>query len=77
METVIRHFVRIGPGRWTCVRSGEFNGPTGRFQVAIGTTLCAGTTFMGMDMARLLEEQYQKKNRQTHSQASGFFKTPA
>ena len=70
METFIRHFVRIGPGIWTCVRPGEFDGPNGRFQVAIGTTLSIGTTFMGMDVAQLLEEQYQKKNGDSRPQAS-------
>ena len=69
MENFIKHFVRIAPGRWTCVRPGEFDGPKGRFQVAIGTTLSIGTSFMGMDMAQLLEEQYLKKNGYANPQA--------
>ena len=60
MENFIRLFVRIGPGIWTCVRNGEFEGPNGRIQVALGTTFTRGTSFMGIDLAERLEEQYAK-----------------
>lgn len=65
MENFIRHFVRIEAGKWTCVRPGEFEGPNGRIQVAIGSTFTRGTSFMGIDLARWLEEEYQKRNGNT------------
>ena len=72
MENFIRHFVRIEAGKWTCVRPGEFQGPNGRVQVAIGTTFTIGTTFMGMDLASRLEEEHHKKNGHANPRASQF-----
>ena len=63
MDELIRHFVRIEPGKWTCVRSAEFNGPNGRIQVAIGSTFTRGTNFMGVDLAEWLEAQYERDRR--------------
>ena len=60
MENFIRHFVRIAPGIWTCVRNGEFMSPNGRIQVSIGPTFIRGTNFMGMDVAQWLDEQHEK-----------------
>ena len=59
MEEMIEYFRRIEPGKWTCVRGGEFQSPTGRIQVAVGTTFTRGTMFMGYDIARALDEQYE------------------
>ena len=70
MENFTRYFVRIEHGKWTCVRPGEFQAPNGRIQVAIGTTFTIGTTFMGMDLASLLEDEYQKKNGNANPQVS-------
>lgn len=70
MENFIRHFVRIEPGKWTCVRPGEFEGPTGRIQIAIGSTFTRGTDFKGIDLGCWLEEEYQKKNGNTSPRAS-------
>ena len=60
MENFIRYFVRLEPGKWTCVRNGELNGPTGRIQVTVGSTFTRGTNFMGVDLAQWLDEQYEK-----------------
>lgn len=60
MENVIKHFVRVQAGKWTCVRQVEFYGPNGRIQVSIGTTFTRGTNFMGADVARWLDAQYEK-----------------
>ena len=60
MENVIKHFVRFQAGKWTCVRQVEFYGPNGRIQVSIGTTFTRGTNFMGADVARWLDAQYEK-----------------
>jgi hypothetical protein len=58
MQDFIRLFIRIGPGVWTCVRNGEFHGPNGRIQVALGTTFTKGTNFMGVDVAALLDDEH-------------------
>ena len=57
MQSFIKHFVRVGPGMWTCVRDGEYNGPQGRIQVTVGTTVTKGTSFMGVDLAAILEQE--------------------
>jgi hypothetical protein len=59
MEEMMKHFVRIEPGKWTCVRSWEFQSPTGRIQVAVGTTFTRGVMFMGYDIAQALDEQHE------------------
>ena len=59
MEEMMKHFLRIEPGKWTCVRSGEFQSPTGRIQVSVGTTFIRGTLFMGYDLAEALDEFYE------------------
>jgi hypothetical protein len=70
VQNFIRLFVRIGPGMWTCVRNGELEGPNGRIQVTLGSTFTKGTSFMGIDLAALLEEEHEKKNGNAHPQAS-------
>lgn len=65
MEKLIEHFVRLEPGKWTCVRSAEFNAPNGRIRVAIGSTFTRGTDFMGVDLAELLDEQYEQDQRRS------------
>ena len=62
MKEFIKHFNRESSGIWTCISKAEFNGPTGRIQVAVGSVLRRGMNFMGVDLAKKLEEQY-KKNR--------------
>jgi hypothetical protein len=59
MQNFIKHFVRINPEMWTCVSSGEFYGPQGRIQVTVGTTVTKGTNFMGVDLAAILEKEYE------------------
>ena len=70
MQNFLKLFARIGPEMWTCVTSGEFNGPNGRIQVVPGSTFKKGTSFMGIDLANLLEDEYQKKNGNANLQAS-------
>jgi len=60
MQQFIKHFVRDAPGVWTCVRPASLDLPGGRIQVAAGTTFTLGTKFMGVELAKLLEEHYQK-----------------
>jgi hypothetical protein len=60
MQNLIHHFSRDGYGRWRCVAAADIDLPGGRIQVAQGAEFTLGTTFMGIDVARLLEEQYQR-----------------
>ena len=60
MDQFITHFVREEPGTWICVKSGEYHGPNGRVQVNVGSRFTSGTTFMGFDLAKALEDQYEK-----------------
>ena len=64
MDDFIQHFVRLERGTWTCVRPAEFQGPNGRIQVTRGSTFITGSVFMGVDLARWLDEQYDKACRQ-------------
>lgn len=59
MDDFIRHFVREPDGAWRCLEPAELNLPTGRIQVTPGSRFTRGTTFMGVELARLLEERYQ------------------
>ncbi len=59
MDDLIKHFVRVDAGQWTCVMSAEFQSPTGRIQIAVGTTFTRGTMFMGYDLAKALDEHFE------------------
>ena len=60
MENAIRYFKRLERGQWECVKKGEFNGPNGRIQVSVGSRFIRGTNFMGVDIAQLLDDQYDE-----------------
>lgn len=60
MQDFIRHFVRAPGGEWLCVEQAELNTPQGRIQVAAGTMLKRGTLFMGLELARMLDEQAER-----------------
>ena len=60
MQNFIRHFQRLAPGVWACIEPADLMLPQGRIQVAPGTQFTRGTTFMGVDIAKLLDEQYDK-----------------
>jgi hypothetical protein len=63
MENFIKHFVREGQGLWVCVEPAEISLPQGRVQVTPGTRFTPGFKFMGVELARLLEEEYGKSHR--------------
>ena len=65
MDELIKHFLRVEAGKWTCVESAEFQSPTGRIQIAVGSTFTRGTVFMGYDLAKALDEHYEA-TRQYH-----------
>jgi hypothetical protein len=64
MEKFIRSFIRDGAGAWRCVAPADLDLPSGRIQVTPGSVFTKGTRFMNVDLANLLDEQYEKdKNR--------------
>jgi hypothetical protein len=63
VQNFIRHFIREGHGVWACVEPAELHLPQGRVQVAPGTRFTLGSMFMGVELAKLLEEQYAKDHR--------------
>jgi hypothetical protein len=64
MQEFIKHFVRTPAGEWVCMSPVELKTPQGRIQVATGTRFTRGTTFMGVEIARLLDEQEEKDRAQ-------------
>jgi hypothetical protein len=60
VKNFIKHFVREGRGVWTCIEAAELDLPEGRIQVTPGSRFVRGTLFMNVELARLLEEQYEK-----------------
>ena len=56
MRDLRKDFVRERDGAWVCVQATELVLPSGRIQVAVGTRFTPGTRFMGVDLARLLED---------------------
>jgi hypothetical protein len=56
-----KYFVRVAPGTWTALCDGEFVGPNGRIQVTGGSTFRRGMTFMGVDLAAVLEAAIDRK----------------
>ena len=61
MEEFIKHFRRVGVGDWVCIESATMILPQGRIQVTPGSRFTLGTTFMNVELAALLEAEYQKK----------------
>jgi hypothetical protein len=57
MTEFLRAFRREPNGTWVCVEPTTFEGPNGRVQVTPGTAFSRGSTFMGADMAKWLDEQ--------------------
>ena len=64
MDGFISYFVREGEGAWACVKPATLDFGNGRIQVTPGTRLRRGTKYMGVDLARLLDEHYEKARRQ-------------
>jgi len=73
MRFSIQNFEREREGVWKCIRPGAFLLPDGaKIEVAPGTVLSQGTVFMGVELARMLEEQYQAE----HGRQAATRKTP-
>lgn len=57
MPDFYRAFTRNDDGSWTCIEPTTIPHRAGRVQVAEGTRFHPGSTFMGIDVARLLEAE--------------------
>ena len=64
MESFIRHFRRV-PDGWVCIAQADLDLPTGRIQVAPGTKFTRGTKFMNVDVAKMLDDEYERQQRRS------------
>lgn len=60
VHNFIKRFVRDQHGAWRCIAPGEVQTPKGRVQVTPGSVFTRGTKFMNVDVAELLDQQYEK-----------------
>ena len=51
-------FQRNADGSWTCLKPTTLEGPNGRIQVSEGSTYRRGMLFMGIELAKWLDEQF-------------------
>jgi hypothetical protein len=56
-------FQRQPDGAWVCTKSIKVNGPGGAIMIDEGTNFCPGALFMGLELARELD-QMAAKHRQ-------------
>jgi hypothetical protein len=61
MEQFIKHFRRENVGVWVCVAPTTLDLPDGRVQVAAGSRFALGTLFMNIELAAMLEAEYQRQ----------------
>lgn len=60
MESFIKCFRREGAGVWVCIEPADLTLPQGRVQVTPGSRFTLGTKFMNVEIAALLEKQYER-----------------
>ncbi|HUQ73566.1 MAG TPA: hypothetical protein VM183_02485 [Burkholderiales bacterium] len=61
MLNFIKAFVRDRYGAWRCVSPATIELPGGRIQITPGSVFMKGTRFMNVDLAELLDEEYEKQ----------------
>ena len=59
MNQFIKHFIRNPDGSWLCVSQALLPGPP-VIAVSPGTRFAPGTMIAGIDVASLLEDEYQR-----------------
>lgn len=59
----LKCFSRDSAGNWTCLEACEIVLPGGRVQVAADTQFKAGTKFMDVDIAEMLDQEYRKASQ--------------
>ena len=60
MQTFIKAFLRDRHGVWRCIEPATLELPGGRIQVTPGSVFTRGTTFMNVEIARLLDEEFER-----------------
>ena len=63
MDKFIKAFVRDSYGVWLCVHRATLDLPSGRISVAPGSKFTRGTRFMDVDLAEILDAQYEKEQQ--------------
>jgi hypothetical protein len=58
VKDFIQCFRRDSAGHWECIESCEIDLLGGRIQVSVGTRFAVGTRFMDVDIAELLDQEY-------------------
>lgn len=61
MDKFIKHFRRKGVGAWVCISPATLELPQGRVQVTTGARFTLGTMFMNIELASMLETEYQRQ----------------
>lgn len=61
MDKFIKHFQREGVGVWVCVSPATLDLPQGRVQVTRGARFTLGTMFMNIELAAMLEAEYERQ----------------
>src|SRR6266849_9124714 len=62
MQKFIKSFVRQPDGTWLCTEPATWDGPP-RVQVTPGARFHPGTTFMGVDVAKMLEQHAKEETQ--------------
>ena len=60
MKIFVRHFIREAQGVWKCVAPAELALVNGSIKVTPGSRFTAGTVIQGVEIAQLLEEEYER-----------------
>jgi hypothetical protein len=63
VENLGKAFQRNADGSWTCVQPATLEGPNGRIQVPEGVHLKRGMLFMGVELARWLDQKFGLDDR--------------
>lgn len=63
MGRYLAYFKREGWGIWTCVEDVRLELAEGEVELLAGTSLVAGTKYMGIDLAMLLEAERSRLGR--------------
>jgi hypothetical protein len=58
VENLGSAFQRNADGSWTCVKPTTLEGPNGRIQVSEGSVHRRGALFMGVELAKWLDEHF-------------------
>ena len=61
MQRFIKCFRREGAGTWMCLLAAELVLPQGRIQVNPGTRFTRGTRFMNVEIAALLDGEFERQ----------------